>query len=247
MTPTPRSDVPAARPMVSMLGCLGVVALLPVLGGCPAPDAEGKYDAFLDQTEEEREDAANIKMDQGGSLADVNGTFLLALAAVIDPEHPLQFYTTSTFTPGAEGGTLALDLQPLSLEVLSTTTPRLPVGDPLVLPAAPVDASGGFMITIAEPVMVTGEANPITGSDIVATLVLTGSIQSEDLFCGTVTGAVTSPLMLDLVGSTFAAVRVPSVDMLPAEVTSACPAGGGGESGGTGAGTSDGSGSDSGG
>ncbi|MBC8071788.1 MAG: hypothetical protein IAG13_25910 [Deltaproteobacteria bacterium] len=231
-----------------MLRSLGAAALLPVLAGCPSPDAEGKYDAFLEQTEEEREDAANIKFDQGGSLADVNGTFLLALAAVIDPLHPLQFYTTATFTPEAEGGTLALDLQPLSLEVLGTTMPRQPVGDVLPLPAVPVDAAGGFLFTIADPVMVTGEANPITGSDIVATLVLTGSIQSEDLFCGTVTGAVTSPLMLDLVGSTFAAVRVPSVDMLPGDpVTSACPAGGGGETGGTGAGTSDGSGSDSGG
>jgi hypothetical protein len=80
--------------------------------------------------------------------------------------------------------------------------------------------------------MVTGMANPITGSDIVATLALDGVIQSEDLFCGSVTGMVTQPLMLDLMGSTFAGVRVPSIDMLPGDpITVACPVDGGMTSG----------------
>ena len=56
-------------------------------------------ETFLDETEEEREDAANVKMDQGGSLADVNVDFLLALSAVIAVDLPLQFYATVTFTP----------------------------------------------------------------------------------------------------------------------------------------------------
>lgn len=211
--------------------------------GCPSPEAKGKYDAFLDETEEEREDAANIKMDQGGSLADVNGTFLLALAAVIAPETPLQFFATVTFTPEGEGGTIAMNLQPLSLDQLATTVPREPVGESLDIGPVAVTAGGSFELPILDPVMVTGAANPITGSDIVATLNLSGSIQSEDIFCGTVTGMVTAPLMLDLAGSTFAAVRVPSVDMLPGDpITSLCPAGGAEESGGgqesTGGGTS---------
>jgi hypothetical protein len=166
-------------------------------------------------------------MDQGGALADVTGDFLFALAAVIDPAHPLQFYATVTFTPAPEGGTLDMQLQPLSLEQGGTTMPRQPVGDVLPLMGVPVDASGGFMVSIDQPVMVTGMANPITGSDIVATLALDGVIQSEDIFCGTVTGMVTQPLMLDLMGSTFAAVRVPSIDMLPGDpITVACPMGG---------------------
>lgn len=210
-----------------------LVAALVFATGCPAADAEGKYEKFIDETEEEREDAANVKMDQGGSLADINGTFLLALSAVIAAEYPLQFYTTVTFVPTPEGGTVTLELQPLSLDPQTTTTPRQPVGDALTVGPAMVNASGSFELPITEPVMVTGEANPITGSDIVATLNLSASIQSEDLFCGTVTGMVTSPLELDLVGSTFAAVRVPSVDMLPGDpITLACPAGGGGTEGG---------------
>jgi hypothetical protein len=235
MNPAPRH--PALAPSVSR--SFVAAALCCVATGCPEPDAQGKYDKFLDQTDEEREDAANVKMDQGGSLADVNGTFLFALAAVIDLAHPLQFYSTVTFTasPDGQGGMLMMDLQPLSLVPQGTTMPRLPVGDVLTLPPVPVDATGGFAIMIAEDVMVTGEANPITGSDIVATLNLVGTIQSEDVFCGTVTGMVTQPLMLDLTGSTFASVRVPSIDMLPGDpITVACPAEGaetgGAESGG---------------
>ncbi len=221
----PSSPNPAVR--------LLVAATLVVLTGCPSPDAPGKYDDFIEQTEEEREDAANIKMDQGGALADVSGDFLLALAAVIAPETPLQFYATVTFTPSADGGMLQMNLQPLSLDPGETTIPRQPVGDSLTLQPVAVNATGGFELPISEPVMVTGMANPITGSDIVATLNLSGTIQSEDLFCGTVTGMVTSPLMLDLTGSSFAAVRVPSVDMLPGEpITVACPVGGGEDTGG---------------
>lgn len=225
----------SSNPAVRLLVAVALVALT----GCPSPDAPGKYDDFIDQTEEEREDAANVKMDQGGALADVNGDFLLALAAVIAPETPLQFYATVTFTPSTDGGMLQMNLQPLSLDVLATTVPRQPVGDSLELQAVPVNATGGFELPITEPVMVTGMANPITGSDIVATLNLSGTIQSEDLFCGTVTGMVTAPLMLDLTGSTFAAVRVPSVDMLPGDpITAACPMGGGEDTGGGSGGSS---------
>lgn len=228
----PSSPNPAVR--------LLVAAALVVLTGCPSPDAPGKYDDFIEQTEEEREDAANIKMDQGGALADVNGDFLLALAAVIAVETPLQFYATVTFTPSADGGMLQMNLQPLSLDPGETTAPRQPVGDALMLQPVAVNATGGFELPISEPVMVTGMANPITGSDIVATLNLSGTIQSEDLFCGTVTGMVTSPLMLDLTGSSFAAVRVPSVDMLPGDpITAACPVGGGEDTGGGSGGSTD--------
>jgi hypothetical protein len=182
--------------------------------GCPSPEAGEKYQTFLDETEEEREDAANVKMDQGGSLADVNGDFLLALSAVIAVDLPLQFYATVTFTPGGEGGTVEMSLQPLSLTQGSTTEPRMPVGDSLTIGPVAVNAAGAFELPITEPVMVTGEANPITGSDIVATLNLSGSM--------------------------FAAVRVQSVDMLPTDVVFACPEGGVGEESGGSEGSSGG-------
>lgn len=235
LSTNPAPDLVIARRVLAVARVAPMLVLgVGVLAGCPSPDAQGKYDAFLEDTKEERDDAANVKLDQGGSLADINGEFLLALAAVIAPETPLQFYTTVVFTPSPEGGTVTLSLQPLSLDVLGTTMPREPVGDPLELGPVDVTAAGTFELPIADPVMVTGAANPITGSDIVATLNLTASIQSEDIFCGTVTGMVTAPLMLDLLGSTFAATRVTGLDALPGDpIPTVCPAGGAGDGGGS--------------
>jgi hypothetical protein len=92
-----------------------------------------------------------------------------------------------------------------------------------------VDAAGAFTLDFGDT-MVTGMANPITGSDIAATLSLQGTIQDANLWCGSVTGMVTSPITQDLMGSTFAAVRVEATDpaSLPTDVLSTCPAGGGG-------------------
>src|SRR5262249_37143499 len=105
--PSPARGVGASsrRPlaMTSLRPIFAAVVRAALTTGCPEPDAEGKYKGFLKETEDEREDAANIKMDQGGALADVSGDFLFALAAVIDPAHPLQFYTTVTFTPTPAG------------------------------------------------------------------------------------------------------------------------------------------------
>ena len=215
-------------------------ALTLLLSGCPDPEA--KLDRFIEATEDEREEFQGQKMDVGGQLEDISGTFHFALASSIAPDLPLQFIATSTFTAieDGSGGTLNLELQPLSLMVGSTTEPREPVGEALIFNDIPVDAGGGFMVDLGM-VTVTGAANPITGSDIAANLVLMGGIQSADLFCGAVTGEVTSPIMQDLAGSTYAAQRIEMTDpaSLPGaegqpELLSACPADGGGDTDGTG-------------
>jgi hypothetical protein len=229
---------PIRRPLASsrLLALPFVLGLATTpLAGCPSPKPDEKYDEFLEETEDEREDAANMKLDVGGSLADVNGTFLFALAAIINPPTPLQFFTTVTFEPLADGtgGTMSLSMQPLALDQGQALVPRTPVGDPLEISGVMVDASGSFMVAPTEDLMVPGAANPITGGDIVVQgLVLTGSIQSEDIMCGSVTGMVTAPVMLDLAGSTFAAERVTAIDALPTMVLGMCPAGGG-DSGGS--------------
>lgn len=241
--PSCYSSIPAVSGRWSVLRSVGpfcMGALLPCLAACPSPDPEAKLDRFIDHTEEEREEFQGQKMDVGGALADITGTFHFALSSVIAPDFPLQFVVTSTFTPNDDGtgGTLNLEFQPLSLEVGSTTEPREFVGDVLPLMNLEVGAGGGFEVDLGT-VMVTGEANPITGSDIVSNLVLMGGIQSADLWCGTVSGEVTSPIMQDLAGSTFAAQRIEMTDpaSLPgaegqAELLDACPAGGGGGTGG---------------
>jgi hypothetical protein len=196
--------------------------------GC-GPDTQGKFDRFVDDTQEQR-DAAQQTRDVGGALADVSGTFLFALAPSLSPATPLQFIATNTIeiAPDGSSATLNMVLQPLSLNVGSTTEPREPVGEPIEILGIEVDAGGAFALeSLGDgPVMVTGAANPITGSDIVAELSLMGAIQDEDLMCGTAAGQVTSPLVADLAGSTFGSQRIESTDAasLPAPVVE-CPEG----------------------
>jgi hypothetical protein len=205
-----------------------------VLCGCPSPDPEAKYDRYLDDTKEQRDEFQGMKQDVSGALADITGDFLLSLSSVIAPDLPLQFVVTVEFTDNGDGtATGNFSFQPLSLNPGSTTEPRMAVGPTLDFPGIPIDAGGGFSIDMGS-VMVTGMANPITGSDIAANLVLTGAIQSADNWCGTVEGMVTSPLTADLAGSTFNAARVMATDpaSLPGAdgqppLESVCPAGGG--------------------
>ena len=131
-----------------------------------------------------------------------DGEYLLALSTTLDPNLPLQFLVT------VDAGTTLVDLtvQPLSLDVGQTTTPREVVGDPLVYTDIP-HVDGAFTLDLGT-VMITGMANPITGSDIVVAAQLDGSFVSDMAFCGTVTGDVMEPIDYPLAGSTFAAIEV---------------------------------------
>jgi hypothetical protein len=227
----PKRGPPMSKlPHTKLASALALSALTLLAAGCPSPEPEEKLNKFLEETKEERDEAMGVKMDVSGSLADISGMHLFAIAAVISPSTPLQFIADVQLTTTAEGGTMTITFQPLALDMGETTTPRTPVGELLMLPETPVDAGGAFAVDLGE-VSVVGAANPITQSDITATLMLDGAIQNEDLWCGRVTGMVTMPIQLDLgdgAGSTFAATRIESADpaMLPDPVVSACPAGG---------------------
>ncbi len=209
------------------LAGFGLVASLCATTGCP--DTDAKLSDFLENTKAIR-DIPPPKEDLGAMLADVSGTFILALDPSIASGLPLQFLVTGTFTATPTGGTLDLEMQPLSLNPQSTTEPRLPVGEALVYNGIEVREDGSFDVVIGETTVV-GEANPITGSEITADLTMTGFIQSEDLMCGIVNGMLLSPIENSLDGSTFAAVRVQGTDPAsfpePAtpEFPLACPAG----------------------
>jgi hypothetical protein len=224
--------------------------ILPVLLGCPAPDPQAKFDDFVDETKEERDEFAMMKRDMGAELSDINGTFLFAIEAVpVATERYLQFIATTTLeiADDGSGGTMSIEFQPLSLEQGQNLVPREPVGEVIRAENIAVSAAGTFRVeSLGEMVMVTGEANPITGSDIVAQLGFEGFIQGPDLYCGNVFGDVTAPLPLSLEGSTFGAERIAATDpaSLPTDIVVRCPAGGmmGGSGGSGDAGGSEGDG-----
>jgi hypothetical protein len=187
-------------------------------GGTTAVDdaeAEGEGEA-----EAESANGESSPRDFGGPTSALSGTYLFALAAVIDPAHPLQFRAYVDAEADASGGsTLEVLLQPLALDVQSTNAPRTPVGDPIPMVIG-VDANGDFGGELPD-ILIPGAANPITGSEIGASVRLQGSIGDADVWCGDASGMVTQPLTLDLAGSTFSFTRLED-DVLPDPVIAFC-------------------------
>lgn len=146
-----------------------------------------------------------------------SGDYLLAVSTVISRDTPFEFFTT---VDASDPSLWTLVLQPLSLDIGQTGSPRQPVGDPFVFTDVPVDG-GKFTLDFGE-ILLLGATNPITGSDISATIVLDGQVQDADRFCGTVSGMVTAPLMTSIDGSTFAAVRVTDPGSLPDAIPINC-------------------------
>jgi len=198
-----------------------VLALAAPATGCP--DTEARLGEFADDTKDKRPEADGG--DGTGTIADVSGNWLFALETVLGPGLPLQFYTTVEFTDdGAGGGTANFNFQPLSLDPGVTNAPRLPVGEPIIVNDVPVGADGSFFVDFGMQ-EVTGEANPVSGGLIVATIELTGNVKSETVMCGSFAGEVFQPVSGFLDGSTFYAEPVDMMDpgAYPDPVTSKCP------------------------
>jgi len=187
-----------------------VVPLL-ALGAC-GPDTEARWDEFLEETNDDREAAVTGGTCEGDActVCDISGYHLVALETLLGPGVPIQFMTTVM----SNGISADFSFQPLSLDIGSTDTPREEVGEPIVITGVPI-TDGTFTINFGE-VTVSGAANPISGGNIVATIILEGRILSDNAWAGTVTGMATAPVTSDLTGATFAAYRVGDPSERPA-------------------------------
>ena len=192
-----------------------VFASLVTLGGCVDPD--GGFDDFLGRIP----DAAVVPDGEIlASIPDISGRFLVGMSPSIAPDAHLLFIAENTLTINQDGAVLDT-----SLTALDFTT-KMPVGDTQRLAGIEVSMAGQFTATFTD-VTVPGVANPITGSTLfLSTTSFLATIRTADLYCGDITGMVTSPAPIDLAGSTFAAIRV-SADaignQLPTE-QARCPA-----------------------
>jgi hypothetical protein len=206
-----------------------------VLTGCPNP--EDRWNEFIDATKDERLDAGEGGTETGtgdgdsgdgdgdGGLPDLNGTFLFALETSLGPDLPLQFVTTienMVVATDGTGATADFTFRPLSLEQMQTLTPRECLDETLTFEGVQFDAEGNFMIDMGL-VMTSGEANPVTGSDIEATLTVLGHIVHDDAMCGELEGMLMSPLEFNLAGSTFGALRLEDDGCTPETLPTAFP------------------------
>jgi hypothetical protein len=186
-----------------------VVLGLPASIACVDPGQ--KFSAFESRTHVvEPVDASADALGCAVQPGAVAGQYLLAISVTLAPGRPILALTDVT-TPALDEGTgLSLDAQPLAAADRLT-----PVGDRIGGGPFPVSANGSFRADLPG-LAVTGAANPVTGGDILADLVLGGSLcGSSRNFCGTVTGNVKEPLPLDLAGSTFTLTRIDAADEPP--------------------------------
>ncbi len=137
-------------------------------------------------------------------LPSVSGPVLLAVSVIISPDTPLLFLGRADLSPnpGGRTGILSLHLSPLRASDRGVLA-----GADLVVEGIQVGEDLRFSADLGQ-VSLIGEANPISGGNIAAHLMLDGRIVSPDSICGNVLGMAMEPVSFDLAGSTFASTRV---------------------------------------
>lgn len=145
------------------------------------------------------------------------GPYLMALSLATAPEFPLQFIVDISTTDDSATCTL----QPLSLDLQSTTTPREEVGEPQVVGGAFLETF--FFCGGQGGVRVPAAADPISGSDLWLELTLEAFIRDDNTWCGDAFGFFQgqnpSP---SLEGSTFAAIHLSDRDERPIVFPRSC-------------------------
>jgi hypothetical protein len=199
-------------------GLIPLLAGALALGAC-TPDPDKSYDDFLDRIAD-----ASMRPDAPilAQIPDITGRFLVGMAGSPQPDTPFHFISVNVMTDNGDGtATLQMTLTPL------TIAERTLVGDPYAFPATQVSMTGEFVGEVTKAV-IPAPADPILGADLtIEPFTATGTIVSEDVFCGDAAGWLTSPLSRDLAGSTFGAIRVSETaigDELPT-VEPRCPTG----------------------
>lgn len=216
---------------MSWLRALPLLALAPVVGGvgCQTNTITLETDPGSDDDSGDEATGSTGSTIEPTTSADTGvdtttggpggpQTLLFALDTTLSPGLPFQAIVTAT--PGT--GTIDLTVQFLSLAVGSTTSPRQPVGDVYAYPGVPVDASGTFYWDTGV-ILIPGAANPITGSDIVASIQSNVVPVGTPAYCGQAGGTVLMPIETTLDGSTHAMTVVPDVGNLPVDFAVACP------------------------
>lgn len=207
--------------MTSSLPVLVRVSLccaLLALAACESPDPIARMDEFAERTDsqpiDESDAGADISTDIDDACppVDPTGTWFFALSATLDREAPIFFEITFSIDDEgilqASGQPLRYDADPV--DGTPAENPRVAVGEP-VLSSSPYGADGTYSLTFPD-VTVTGEANPLTGRDILGTVILDGRFEGENTTFGAMSGEIVEPLVLNLNGSTYAGVRAAPED-----------------------------------
>lgn len=198
---------PWTRAALVMAGGLSLAACV---------DAKGRFDEYGGRVPPPI-DASNIDVPMVDMIPNIDGVWLLAVNPSVAPGSYVQMAVTWDVTSTGASGMLDGSYQPLTTFGLAPDSDqRTPVGAAIVVNDVAVDGTASFAANAVG--ILPGPANPASGTEYNVDIVFHGTIRSETVVCGTVTGTV-GPLNVD--GSTFAAI--PTATPLPAPVF-ACPA-----------------------
>lgn len=196
--------------------------------GASCSDPEGAFNEFVDRQEDLAQGGSGGMGGTGGTggaggaagasgeggaagggctpleQSDVAEGYLFTLSAIILPKKP--FIADATVTMDEANNTISMSVQPLNAD--DRTTPE---GAPILGGPFQIQEDGSFVADFGEITM-DGKANPISGSDLQTTLVLTaepgGWCKESTFVCGAAQGQATKPLTLNLEGSTFTFQRL---------------------------------------
>ncbi len=204
---------------------LSAISLVVAFVACNAPDPEGRYDEFGKLTEDYRATGTTNNAPNNAVQVDFSGRYFLSIATSVLPSTPLFFDTTVTVD---ESFVANFSFQPLKTDFDPMGAPRadarVAVGDPIIVNGVQLGTDGIFDLELTDAA-VSGEANPISGGDIVATIQLHGFVTSATAFCGSVDGQVSEPTQIGLAGSTFAAIPISNDDLTLIMPEGKCAAG----------------------
>lgn len=203
--------------MATCLSCLFVLGSSVLLAACPKTGEE--FEAFGDRYCEINT-CTTAAVTTGPSQcetpvaddAEVTGQWLFTLSARLDPKKAfvLNANITAEFQ---DDGSMLIDM---SLQPLSAMDQMTPAACPAIeLTDLVVNPDGSFNWLLAPNDMgltLCGEANPISGGDILTGLSLSGTIcggADAGFICGNVAGVVSTPIPnFDLTGSTFTIQKI---------------------------------------
>jgi hypothetical protein len=168
-------------------------------------DPEAAMSEFISNTPV-RDAALDLAIADTGGVdnVEIDGLYLFGLSTFLRPDYPILFAATVTYEPAASptaavAGQISLVLQPLYCKNEGGPMPnctRENVGSPLPTFVFDVAEDGRFSADLGN-VTVAGDSNPVSGRDIVATLVLQGFVREREI-CGGVTGQVSAPITAPL-------------------------------------------------
>jgi hypothetical protein len=198
--------------------CTAASAVL--LLGCP--NAEGEFNAFQDRYETIHPSTTSGGGGSSGcettaKAGELDGDYVFALAASLDPKSPVRFDAKLTTKESANGLELSM-----TLRAIDTCDRATLVGETFELGPFAVAADGSFEAKFP-PLEVTGLANPFSENPITAEVTLVGSLcGGSETVCGTLEGNVTKPSEISLAGSTFRFERLTAPGTYPSVVKVDC-------------------------